>query len=95
MAEFKCVLPVLFAVVNHSNDNAVNKTDKVIVVVLSGVEPLGNVDGVSAMLELAFIRIFVSLGVAGGFVSGDDALSYVVLGGVPLDLTGLDGPKVL
>ena len=40
VVEFKCDLSVLFAGVTHSNDDAVDKTNKVSVVMLSGVEPL-------------------------------------------------------
>lgn len=47
------------------------ETHKVGVVVLSGVEPLGNVDGVVAVVELSGIRIVVGFGIASGLVSGD------------------------
>ena len=40
VVEFQCVLPVLFAGVDHGYDDAVDKSYEVGVVVLPGVEPL-------------------------------------------------------
>ena len=55
------------------------------VMVMSGGEPYGYVVDVVSVVLLACISVFVSCGIAVGFIFGAGALEYVFCGGVTFD----------
>ena len=65
---------MLFACVHHGNDESVDETHKVGIVMLSGVQPLRDVDEVTAVEELTLVGVFFSLCIARSFVSCDKPL---------------------